>query len=210
MRQCKDKKSIRFKIVDCAAEHGVKPAAGKFDTTPKAVRKWLRRRRPGPLQGLDDIPQLWLQIREKGLPKFQYASREAVSGLQFIGHADERALPPAAVFGEIVAGRLLDCGVVFKDSRGQSDNGPEFIGAWNAKEDSIFTKVINSVSGLTHVTIPPGAHTWQSGVETVHRIIEDEFCEVEGFTGRPDFSGKAGTYNLWFNVARKNSYKIAP
>ena len=61
--------------------------------------------------------------------------------------------------------------------------------------------------GLVRQTIPPGAHTWQADVETVHRIIEDEFYEVESFKGREDFLAKATTYNLWFNVVRKNSYK---
>jgi hypothetical protein len=44
-------------------------------------------------------------------------------------------------------------------------------------------------------------------VETVHRLIEDEFYEVERFKGRKDFIEKAYSYNLWFNVARENSYK---
>jgi len=64
------------------------------------------------------------------------------------------------------------------------------------------TKTVMSVPGLTHTTIPPGAHTWQSDVETVHRLIEDE-----SFSSRDDFLKKASSYSLWFNVARKNSYK---
>jgi len=57
------------------------------------------------------------------------------------------------------------------------------------------------------VTIPPGAHTWQADVETAHRLIEDEFYEVEKFTSKTDFLKKLTTYTLWFNVDRKNSYK---
>ena len=44
-------------------------------------------------------------------------------------------------------------------------------------------------------------------METAHRLIEDEFYEVERFTSRSDFISKAGAYNLWFNVARRNSGK---
>ena len=44
-------------------------------------------------------------------------------------------------------------------------------------------------------------------METVHRLIENEFYEVETFQNRSDFLKKATTYNLWFNVTRKNSYK---
>ena len=44
-------------------------------------------------------------------------------------------------------------------------------------------------------------------METVHRLIEDEFYEVESFRSRKEFLAKAAAYNLWFNVARPNSYK---
>lgn len=44
-------------------------------------------------------------------------------------------------------------------------------------------------------------------METAHRLIEDEFYQVEHFKSRADFLQKAGAYNLWFNVARKHSGK---
>ena len=95
----------------------------------------------------------------------------------------------------------------FKDSRFQTDNGAEFVGNWQAKADSAFTQTISEVRGLSHHTIPPRAHRWQADVETVHRLIEDEFYEVEQFSSRTNFLAKAATYLFWFNVARKNSYK---
>ena len=55
--------------------------------------------------------------------------------------------------------------------------------------------------------IPPGAHTYQSDVETVHRLVEDEFFDLETFTSRGDFLAKASTYQLYFNLARPNSHK---
>jgi len=102
---------------------------------------------------------------------------------------------------------LKKCGAKLSPGRWQTDNGSEFIGAWNAKEDSIFTRTIQRVEGLEHHTIPPSAHRWQADIETVHRLIEDEFYEVEEFGGREDFLRKAGAYTLWFNSIRKNSYK---
>jgi hypothetical protein len=45
---------------------------------------------------------------------------------------------------------------------------------------------------------PDRAHTWQSDVETVHRLIEDEFYEVEQFTSRTDFLAKARAYDLFW------------
>jgi len=61
--------------------------------------------------------------------------------------------------------------------------------------------------GLEHPAISSSPHLWQADIETVHRLIEDEFYEVEEFEGREDFLRKAGAYTLWFNCVRKNSYK---
>jgi hypothetical protein len=63
------------------------------------------------------------------------------------------------------------------------------------------------MKGLRHTTCPIRAHTWQADVETVHRLIEDELYEVEQFSSRAEFLQKARAYNLWFNVARRNSGK---
>ena len=300
IRQIKDAKLYRYELVRYAKAEGVKPAARMFGTTPKTVRKWLRRWEPGSMRGLedqsrapkhspnritqaqrrevirlkkrlpsfgaerirrihqlpisekairriwrqegllkkprrkhktkqdlravkaqwrlfeqtcmdtkdlDDIPELWPQIRCLGLPKVQYTAREVVSGMQFIAYAEERSLCYATLFAQILLRHLLACGVDLKDSRIQTDNGVEFIGSWNAKQDSSFTKALGSVPGLKHTTIPPAAHTWQADVETAHGLIQHEFYEVERFNSTQTFLAKAALYNLWFNVARKNSHR---
>jgi hypothetical protein len=43
IRQSKEPKLFRYELVRFANEHGVKPAARAFKTTPKTVRKWLAR-----------------------------------------------------------------------------------------------------------------------------------------------------------------------
>ncbi|MBW2149980.1 MAG: helix-turn-helix domain-containing protein, partial [Deltaproteobacteria bacterium] len=88
----------------CAQEHGIKPTARLFDTSPKTVRKWLRRWKEQGWEGLSDHGRA---------PKKPF-----------------RRITP-----------------------------------------------------------------------------EDEFYEVEHFSSRTDFLHKASSYILWFNVARKNSYK---
>ena len=300
MRQSKDPKFLRYKMVQYAKEHGVKPAAKAFGTTPKTVRKWLNRHVPDTMEGLsdqsrapknphvritdqqkqhvidlkkrlpsfgakriknlyglsmsdkairkiwhkegllkekrrkhktkqnlrevkaqwklfeqismdtkdlDDIPELWPQIKGRRLPKVQYTAREVTSGMHFIAFADERSLLYSTLFAEVLIQHLTDCGVDLEGCRIQTDNGSEFIGSWNAREDSIFTKTVTKNKNLQHHTIPPGAHTWQADVESAHRLIEDEFYEVESFSDRKEFIQKAAVYNLWFNVSRKNSYK---
>ena len=42
IRQSKDPKVFRYELVRYAKEHGVKPTARDFGTTPKTVRKWLK------------------------------------------------------------------------------------------------------------------------------------------------------------------------
>jgi transposase len=283
-----------------AKEQGIKPTARQFNTTPKTVRKWLKRWTPGTLQGLQDqsrapqhpfrrippaqrkkaldlkrqlpswgaqrikrdyalpisekairqiwrqegllkrrrkkhqtkndlravkaawklfeqtcidtkdlidIPELWPQIRKLNLPRVQYTAREVVSGLHFIAYAQERSLANSRLFGQILIDHLQHCRVNLQQCRFQTDNGSEFIGSWQAKHPSAFTQALETIPGLTHQTIPPSAHRWQADVETAHRLIEDEFYQIEPFLNRSNFLAKATTYNLWFNIARKNSYK---
>lgn len=156
---------------------------------------------------LCDIPELWAQARALGLPRYQYTAREVVSGWHYVAYAQECTLAYAKLFAEVVLSHLIRCGVKLSGSRVQTDNGNEFVGNWQRKTDSKFTEAVEAVRGLRHTTIPPRAHTWQSDVETAHRLIEDEFYEVERFSSRSDFLAKAGAYNLWFNVARRNSGK---
>jgi len=72
----------------------------------------------------------------------------------------------------------------------QTDNGSEFIGSWNKKKESNFTEIVEKF-GARHATIKVRAHRWQADVETMHRLVEDEFFEVEKFFGRKHFIYKA-------------------
>ena len=302
MRISKDKKQQRYQMVVHAKERGVKPTAKLYDTTPKTVRKWMRRfaeggyqalndlsRRPASspqaisetrtkkivaLKGvykrigaeqvkiienlpesaktirkiwrnngvssrkrrkkhvtkqnlrelkkqfalferscedtkdLDDIPEYWSQImdRNKRLPKVQYTHREVSCGVQFLGFANERSLVHATLFTEYINEHLKRYNLIIENGIRQTDNGSEYIGAWNAKDPSAYTLAIESEK-LVHGTIPPGAHRFQSDVETVHNLIEPDFYEVEQFADRDDFLEKAHTYQLFFNLERPNTYK---
>ena len=54
MRKSKDIKYLRHKMVLGAQEHGIKPTARLFNTSPKTVRKWLRRWKEQGWEGLSD------------------------------------------------------------------------------------------------------------------------------------------------------------
>jgi len=300
MRLSKDKKQQRYQMVIYAKEHGVKPAARLYATTPKTVRKWLLRfiedgyqaladmsRRPHyspnavpeedarhivklkakykrlgadhvkilenlptssktirkiwrkngvssrvrrkkhvtkqnlreikkqfalfersceDTKDLFDIPEYWPQMMDKRLPKVQYTFREVSCGVQFLGYSDERSLINAKLFAEYINEHLKKYDLIVENGIRQTDNGSEYIGSWSAKERSAYTIAIESEK-LIHGTIPPGAHRFQSDVETVHNLIETEFYEIEKFTDRRNFMQKAYTYQLFFNLERPNTYK---
>ena len=156
---------------------------------------------------LIDIPEYWPQMKRKGLPKVQYTARDVTSGMMFLGFADERSLTYTTLFAEYLNCHLQRNGADLAKTVRQTDNGSEYIGSWQAKNSSAYTKAIESVPGQSHFTIFPGAHRCQADVETVHNLIEMEFYEVENFKGRVDFLNKAYSYQLFFNLMRPNSYK---
>ncbi len=156
---------------------------------------------------LMDIPEYYLQAKLKNLPKIQYTYREISCGILFLGFANERSLTHAQLFAVYINHFLKKFKALPELSIRQTDNGSEYIGSWNAKEPSAYTRTIESLQGQRHHTIFPGAHRMQSDVETVHNLMELEFYEIENFRNRSDFMAKATAYQLFFNLFRPNSYK---
>jgi transposase len=158
-------------------------------------------------KNLCDIPEYWRPLKELNLPQHQYTARDVTTGLLFLGYSNELSLAYATVFAERIIRHLQACEINLDGVCWQSDNGSEFIGSWQAKNDSAFTDAIQRIKGQTHRTIPPGQHRFQADVETVHNLMEQEFYEVEHFGSRGDFIAAADQYQLFFNLARKNSGK---
>ena len=155
---------------------------------------------------LYDIPEYWPYIHTMKFPKYQYTARDATSGLLFKSFAHELSISNSKSFIEELAEHLKKSGADISETTIQTDNGSEFIGAWNAKSDSAFTKAVEK-HFKQHITIKPKAHTWQADVETAHNLIETEFYEIETFKNIDHLLRKMSTYLLWFNFLRKNSYK---
>jgi len=156
---------------------------------------------------LDDIPHYYLQAKALGLPIVQYTAREVRTGLTFADYAPERTAALACIFGERVMAHLDACGVNLEEVGFQSDNGSEYIGGKDHRGVPHGFKPTVEARGVTHNFIPPSAHTYNSDVETVHRLCEDEFFDREDFRSRAHFLTKANTYWCYFNVARKNGHK---
>ena len=154
---------------------------------------------------LDDIPRYWPQAQRLRLPLVQYTAREVRSGLLFLAFASGRSAAASCVFASRIQRHLDRCGVDLRDLVWQTDNGGEFIGA--LQPDGSRSGFPAALGDSQHVRIPPAAHTYQSDVETVHRLIEDEFFDLESFRNRPEFFAKAALYQLYFNLVRPNSHK---
>lgn len=156
---------------------------------------------------LKDIPEYYPSLLLRNTPKFQYSFRDVTTGMLFMGFANEKSLAHTTLFAEYLQFHLNKLSVNLANTIRQTDNGSEYIGSWNAVEESSYTKMVESIIGQKHHTIPPRRHRYQADVETVHDIIEREFYEIESFTSRSDFMAKAYAYQLFFNMVRPNTYK---
>ena len=152
---------------------------------------------------LQDIPQYWPQMRHLRLPRFQYTVREVVSGLTFVGYADELSKNYTALLAERVSAHLAWPGVELATVEWQTDHGCEF---QEGQEHRGLPASVRAL-GSRHHYIPVKAYTWQSDVETVHRLIEDEFFDREVLRTPAEFWAKIATYWFYFNLARPNRGK---
>ena len=154
---------------------------------------------------LDDIVELYPALRRYNLPVYEYTARCVKSGASFICFGFEKSLTNSTSFARYVLSHLKGMGIEVRVV--QTDNGGEFTGSWQSREESVFTKLVEGGFGIIHRRIPPSCRTWNSDVEAYHRLIEEEFYRVEVFDSLRDFLCKAYTYNLYFNYLRKNGYK---
>jgi transposase len=194
-------------------EHGLlRPRRRRKHETKKLLRevkkKWrLWQQIDVDAKDLCDIPEYWMQREALGLPRYQYTARDVTTGLVFMAFAHELSLLHSHVFVELIITHLISCGVDLSETTWQSDNGSEFVGSWQAKGPSAVTRLIESVPGQRHKTIPPRAHRFQADVETVHNLVELEFYETEKFRSRDELLKKARAYVSYFNTVRRNSGK---
>jgi len=153
---------------------------------------------------LSDISEYWAQARQLNLPWFQYSHREVRVGAMFLGYANELSLAHNTVFAELLIAWYQKHGIELEGSEWLYDGGSENIGAWNAKRPSSYQERL-AKAGINGIQI--SKTTYNAEVETVHNTIEFEFFEVEQFASRADFFQKVTTYQLWYNLVRKNCYR---
>jgi hypothetical protein len=155
----------------------------------------------------EDIPRHWPQMKARGLPPVRYTAREIRSGLQFVAYANRRSAGASALFAHCIQTHLKRCGIDLEHLVWQTDYGGEFIGAQQDDGSRSGFPAAVAFFGSQHQRIPPAARTYQSDVETVHRLIEDGFFDLETFRNHTEFLAKASVYQLYFNLVRPNSHK---
>jgi transposase InsO family protein len=156
---------------------------------------------------LSDIEKYWPQMKKLGLPRYEHTARDIRTGGTWFAYARTNDTTNAAIFATLVLKQLESYGVDMNEVIIQTDNGSEYIGSVSKRKgESAFEKVLKEFK-VKWSRIPPGAKTWQSDVEAFHKIIEDEFYDIEDYKGSEEFKAKAYAYALYFNFKRKNRYK---
>lgn len=154
-----------------------------------------------------DIPHYWPQMEALGLPRYEYTIRDAKSGATFLGFSHQLTLTYASLLIRRCLAHLERCGIGPSDVVVQTDRGSEFSGGQKRKRDFGFVHTVRSVCGARHTFTPPRWPNANADVEAFHRLIEEEFFDLELFGGTEDFMRKATLYQHYFNLARPNGYK---
>ena len=156
---------------------------------------------------LTDIKEFESDRLKYRLGNYIYSARCIKSGFYYVSEAMECNLENSMRFMEELFSHLKKNGIEIRGLKIQTDNGSEF-GLGNRKQssESEFVKLIESY-GAKHNAIPLGAKTWQSDVETAHRLIEDEHFATNVFYSKKDYRQQSKSYLQWFNKARINKHK---
>ena len=188
IRTTDTKFALRHNLVVHALQHGLHATARHFGCTRNTVRKWRRRYQQHRLQGLHAHSRAQHSCphnspRSRGRVRQTYATLAAD---RFLAH-------------------LAAHGVDLRAVEIRTDLGAEFDGDTVHVRSDGFIGTIEQQWGACHEFNPPHCPNANADVETVHSTIEGEFFDAQCFTNRADFFAKVATYQLWYNVARKNS-----
>ena len=158
------------------------------------------------LKELKDIVHYYPYLHDN-YPKYQFSARDMRTGVTFVSYGYEKSTINVGFFVLYVCQHLANMGVDLSKVEWQSDNGAEFVGPTNRKRGQTFYEDIVDQFGCKRSRIPPRQCTYNSDVEAMHRLIEDEFYDLEDYDSQKQFLCKAFTYMLYFNYRRRFRYK---
>jgi hypothetical protein len=230
--------AVRYQMVMSALSKGIRPTMRDFRCSRNTVRLWLRRYQQQGLAGLEERsraphhiphktpPEVEQQVVEARdaipcfgprrlkryfeLPRYQFTARIVPEGGIWLAFSAVNDSTYALLFGDRLLAHLAACGVKLEELTVQTDNGSEFGGAWNRRRTPpAFTRLVEQKYRCRqHRFNPPHRSTYNSDVEAVHGLMEQEFYQLEPFRGDLQrFLNLAWTYQLWFNYLRENSAK---
>jgi transposase len=153
---------------------------------------------------LTDLPGYWPQMQSLKLPRFQYTIRELSCGAQFLAYSDELSKTYATLAVERFLRHLQNHGLDTPQVTITTDLGSEFDGDTVHYRPESFHLTIEQRYGAHHRFNPPSCPNANADVESVHATIETEFFDAQAFDHRRGFFAQISTYQLWYNVARKN------
>ena len=134
-------------------------------------------------------------VRRPARKRWRWACAEAF--------AQKRSASASAVFAARIQQHLDRCGVDRRHLVWQTDNGSEFISV----HDPAGQRTGSPRPGRQPASPHPARGAHLRDVETVHRLVEDKFFDLETFASRGEFLAKAQTYQMYFNLVRPNSHK---
>ena len=157
---------------------------------------------------LIDIPVYFYNYTRRQLPKYEFTARCVKTGATFVCFAKSNNAINAASFAIYLMTHLKVNGFDLTQIEIQTDNGAEFNACGHKKEGlTPFEVIVKEVFHSKLRFIPPSSPTFNSDVETFHRLVEDEFYSIEPVTSLDILKQKMMTFLIDFNYLRKNSYK---
>jgi hypothetical protein len=156
------------------------------------------------VKDLSDLPG-YRELIPFGLPRYQFTARIVPEGGIWLAFSAVNDSTYALLFGDRLLAHLAACGVQLEELTVQTDNGSEFGGAWNRRRTPpAFTRLVEQKYRCRrHRFNPPHRSTYNSDVEAVHGLMEQEFYQLEPFRGDlQSFLNQAWSYQLWFNSAQ--------
>ena len=158
------------------------------------------------IKHIDDIPEFYPFYKVLNLPRYQITARDVRSGALYFFYTKEKSVAATTMAMKILLTHLFNFGIKPEDITIQTDNGSEFSGI-KIHHDRGFRAYLKKEIGVNHTYIPPRYPNANADVESSHRLIEDEFYKIESLKRKREFLDKAYTYQVYFNLYRKNSYK---
>lgn len=141
-------------------------------------------------------------------PRYEVTARCCKTGATFVALMKRSNQANTAAFMHLLGTHLKQNGFDLSKITIQTDNGSEF-NAGGKKHIGLthFESVVSETLGMQLSRIPPAAPTFNSDVETFHRLVEDEFYSLEQYENLEDMKKKSFTYMIDFNYVRKNRNK---